>query len=134
HGIGLMLTKDWMEAVDKAPWLQRMKPQAWWHCSGVVVTFLFVCFTFVIFRADSFGKALQIFARMFCAAPSGAVVEAFCISTLPVTLSVYSMFLALEKLCTTPGLLHTLSARVLFFGNGSLPAPAPFYAALALTI
>jgi alginate O-acetyltransferase complex protein AlgI len=134
HGIGLMLTKDWMETVDRTPWLKHWRPQAWWHCSGVAITFLFVCFTFVIFRADSFAKALQIFGRMFTAAPSGAVVEAFCASTLPVTLCVYSMFLILEKFCTTPGLLHTLSAPVRFFWNGSLPARAAVYATIALVI
>src|SRR5262249_46191962 len=70
HGVGLVATKDWLDLVDRTPWLKRLQPHFAWHWSGVAITFTFLIFAGVIFRAEDVPKAMAIFARMFTLAPS----------------------------------------------------------------
>ncbi|MBY0359881.1 MAG: hypothetical protein K2W82_17895 [Candidatus Obscuribacterales bacterium] len=98
HGAGLVVTKDWSDLVNKTPWLSRLRPHFLWHWSGVVFTFTFLIFACVLFRATSIPHTLQVISRMFTLAPSSAVLHAFMVSTLPVSLTCYAIFLALERL------------------------------------
>lgn len=98
HGTGLALSKDWGDFVGRMPTLQRMQRTIWWHWCGVAVTFVFLIFAGIIFRAEDVPKALQVVSRMFTLAPSADVIRAFACSTLPVSISVYVAFLYLSRL------------------------------------
>ena len=60
HGVGLAATRGW--------WAWRGKPKQpvspWRHASAVVGTYLFVCLTWVFFRAGSVEDAVAILARI----------------------------------------------------------------------
>jgi D-alanyl-lipoteichoic acid acyltransferase DltB (MBOAT superfamily) len=97
HGIGLVFTKDWIDFVDRTPWLKRLRPSALWHCCGVAFTFTFLIFACVIFRAENVPKALDVISRMFTIAPSAAVVQPFMRSTLPISAMIYCLYLLFER-------------------------------------
>jgi D-alanyl-lipoteichoic acid acyltransferase DltB (MBOAT superfamily) len=135
HGTGLVLTKDWLDLVDRTPWLNRLRAFSWWHWSGVACTFVFLIFAGVVFRAENVPKAVEIFSRMFTLAASANVIESFAVSTLPISVTVYCCFLALEQ----------MSAKQMFKGNAiigtvqslwqkSIAARAVSYAAVGLVI
>jgi alginate O-acetyltransferase complex protein AlgI len=134
HGIGLVLTKDWIDFVDRYEWLKKLRPQMWWHCTGVAITFTFLIFAGVIFRAENVPKAMEIFARMFTLAPSAQVVDVFAVSTLPVSLGIYCLYLFAEKLSERPGKIQTLVAPVRAFWQTSLAAQCAVYAGLGIII
>lgn len=99
HGAGLVLSKDWTDFAARHSVLGQWRKHPLWHWSGVAFTFTFLIFACVLFRATSVPHALQVAGRMFTAAPSQAVVQAFATSTLPASLSIYSLFLIAEHLC-----------------------------------
>jgi alginate O-acetyltransferase complex protein AlgI len=132
HGTGLVLTKDWLDLVDRTPWLKRMQPQAWWHWSGVFCTFVFLIFAGIVFRAESVPKALEVVSRMFNAAPSGQVVEPFLQSTLPISLTLYGLFLWLERMAHSDKIV--ILKPVQTWWQNSAGARIAAYAALAIMI
>ncbi len=136
HGVGLVLTKDWLELVSRVQALKALQAtQRWWHWAGVAFTFTFLIFACVIFRAPTVPEALTVMQRMFTLAPSAAVVEPFLVSTLPVTLSLYVAYLALQHLGTAQsGLAPAVLHRLARWWNASLPLRATTYASLALVI
>ena len=93
HGTGLVLTKDWLDLVEKTPVLKRCQGHFLWHWSGVALTFLFVAYACILFRAQDLPQAGLIMQRMFQPALPGAVWQALLNSTLPVSGSIYAMFL-----------------------------------------
>lgn len=97
HGTGLVLTKDWLDLVEKTPALKRLQPSRLWHWSGVAITFLFLIFACIIFRAEDVSKALAVMSRMFALAPAGELTHALLVSTVPATLVAYAVYLALAK-------------------------------------
>lgn len=97
HGAGLVVTKDWLDFVEKTPWLKQLQPSKVWHWSGVLVTFTFLIFACIIFRAEDIPKALTVMSRMFTLAPSGELTHALLVSTLPITLTVYGVYLLIAK-------------------------------------
>lgn len=136
HGIGLVLTKDWLELVSKVEALKKLQAtRKWWHWAGVAFTFTFLIFACIIFRAPTVPEALQVMQRMFAINPSTAVVEAFSVSTLPVTLSLYVAYLWLERQGKRGVGLGTRALRVMHgWWSSSLPLRATTYASLALVI
>lgn len=137
HGIGLVLTKDWLDLVERTAWLKRIQPSQIWHWAGVAITFTFLIFACVIFRAPDVPQALQVMASMFTAAPSSAVVEAFLLSTLPISLTLYSIYLLAGKILRdhekAPHTIPTL-ATVRSWWDQSLPARVVAYASLSIVI
>lgn len=97
HGTGLVITKDWLDLVDKTAWLKRFQSTRWWHWSGVALTFTFLIFACIIFRAEDVPKALHVMSRMFVLAPSGALTQAFLLSTLPASMGAYGAYLFLAR-------------------------------------
>lgn len=65
HGIGLAATfVYWMWLEDRGIRRRKRKLPAWRRVLGVLLTFHFVCFCWVFFRADSFTKAWAVLKRM----------------------------------------------------------------------
>ncbi len=64
HGIGLVA-----ERVVRLEWARRRLPvpadTAWRRAACRLLTFNFVCFAWIFFRADSFARAREIIARLF---------------------------------------------------------------------
>lgn len=135
HGTGLVITKDWLEFVERTVWLNRLRASRWWHWSGVACTFVFVVIAFVFFRAENIARACQICARMFAIAPSTSVVEAFLTSTLPVSLGVYTCYLIIERVAAAqPPQADSILPPLRALWKTSITARAISYAALALVI
>ena len=136
HGAGLMLTKDWLDFVDKTAWLKRFQPSRVWHWSGVACTFTFLIFAGIVFRAEDVPKALTVVGRMFCLAPSSHVTEAILVSTLPVSVSLYLAYLVLSKLSekNTATKVGTALLPVRQYFQTSMPARVACYACLSMVI
>lgn len=63
HGMGLALHKFWMHLMSKSkPSGDKMKPL--WRVVGVLVTFHFVCFGWIFFRASSMEVGYQMIAQI----------------------------------------------------------------------
>ena len=60
HGVALALTRGWQD------WRKRNQKiaTAWGRSVAIFLTFNFVCATWVFFRANSAGEALDVFARI----------------------------------------------------------------------
>jgi alginate O-acetyltransferase complex protein AlgI len=140
HGTILVLTKEWQDLVSRISWLSRWRPHPVWHWSGVIATWLLLFMAGILFRSDSMPHALAMAAKLFVPAASSRVVEAFFLSTLPVTLCCYSLFLCFshklesaqknESSSTTAPLI----ARLNGWWQSSLPAQIVIYASLAIVI
>jgi D-alanyl-lipoteichoic acid acyltransferase DltB (MBOAT superfamily) len=63
HGLGLTAVRAFDE-FRKRRGLARTKTR-WSHAAGVLITFHFVCFTWIFFRAESFSQALVFLRQMF---------------------------------------------------------------------
>jgi alginate O-acetyltransferase complex protein AlgI len=133
HGAGLVVSKDWSDFVSRTPWLARLRPHPLWHCAGVAFTFTFLIFACVLFRAADVPQALHVASRMFKLAESGPVITAFLKSTLPYSLSAYSLFLILEQLATRKPELPVLSQFYALW-NESAPLRLASYTTLAIAI
>ncbi len=81
HGLYLIINKLWSDHGLKMP-----GAAAW------IVTFLLVDFTWVIFRADSFHSALQIYAQMFNFSENGT---RFLLPDLGIVLAAFAISLSL---------------------------------------
>jgi alginate O-acetyltransferase complex protein AlgI len=131
HGTGLVFTKDWLDFVEKTPWLKRLQPSQWWHWSGVTFTFTFLIFACIIFRAEDVPKALAVMSRMFTLAPSGELTHALLCSTLPVTLGAYAVYLAI---CKVSEHRFAVVAPVASWWHSSLALRVTSYACLSVLI
>lgn len=141
HGTGLVVSKIWQDFVSSISWLARMRPHPIWHYSGVAVTMFFLFLAGILFRADSIPHALAVAGRLFVLASPGQVTQVFMLSTLPITLSLYGLFLLYclhRDECARNGkdLLPATSAwqALSNWWHASLPAKAVVYASLALII
>jgi alginate O-acetyltransferase complex protein AlgI len=131
HGTGLVLTKDWLDFVERTPWLNKLRTERWWHWSGVSFTFLFLIFACIIFRAEDVPKALHVMSRMFTLAPSAELTAKFMVSTLPVTLTAYVIYLIIAKQAENgvPAL-----APIRAWWHNSIPVRVAAYACLSVVI
>lgn len=93
HGSGLVVSKIWQVIVDRFEWLARLRPHPLWHWSGVAFTMFFLMLAGILFRSENIPHALSMAQRLFMAGPPGEVTETFLHSTLPITLSLYCVFL-----------------------------------------
>jgi D-alanyl-lipoteichoic acid acyltransferase DltB (MBOAT superfamily) len=134
HGIGLVLTKDWLALVEKTPFLNNLRPSKIWHYTGIAFTFIFLIFACIIFRAETVQKALEVIGRMFTLSSYGDVTRAFLVSTLPITLSIYAVFLFLSKLKEDKVEFPYLAKNIISWWRSSLPAQIASYATLAIII
>lgn len=134
HGAGLVFTKDWTDFVNRTPALSRLRPHPIWHWSGVAFTFTFLIFACILFRANDLPQALHVVSRMFNVADSYGVVHAFLTSTLPFSLSLYAVFLLLERLAKVAAQPASILAPALNYWNGSLPTRLAAYASIAVII
>jgi len=135
HGTGLVFSKDWSDLVDRTPFLKRMQPHPLWHCSGVIFVFVFLIFAGILFRSTDVPQALHVASRLFTLAPSYGVIHSFAISTLPFSITAYSIYLIAEQLAKRASTTTVpVVSQVVSFWNSSLPARLATYATIALTI
>lgn len=138
QGVILAVTRDWQKFCDKHPVLSKMKPQWWWHWSGVVSTFWTWTVLLVIFRAPSVTHAFQMYAQGFSSSPAGEITTTFFNSTLPITLIAYGLFCVIhatvEHMQKGEKPLPAVAIKIAEFWNQSSPAKAVTYAAVAVAI
>lgn len=66
HGLALAIHKLWMRIFPKSKvWGKEMRP--FWRCLGILVTFHYVVFLFLFFRASSFESGMQMIHQMLYA-------------------------------------------------------------------
>jgi alginate O-acetyltransferase complex protein AlgI len=70
HGLGLATVRFWQMKMRKATL------PAWWRYASIVLTFHFVTFTWIFFRASSVENAMQILARIGSLTVSAANLSA----------------------------------------------------------
>jgi len=140
HGTILVLTKEWHDLVSKIGWLAKARPHPAWHWSGVVFTWFLLFLAGILFRSDTMPHAIAMAQKLFIPAASSQVVESFLISTLPVSLFLYSAFLILsrwresvEKARPAAAAPSMLSGIEQWWQN-SLAAHVVVYASLAIVI
>lgn len=97
HGTGLVLSKEWTDFAARTPMLAKLRPHPLWHWSGVALTMLFLFMAGILFRADNLPQALKIAHKLIILDNGGEVTSMFLNSTLPVSLSLYVIFLAARK-------------------------------------
>lgn len=135
HGAGLVVTKDWSDFVTRHESLSRLRSHPLWHCAGVASTFMFLIFACILFRASDVPQALHVVSRMFTLAPSSGVISSFFTSTLPYSLSLYAIFLLLEKLASkAASTTIPIASDLVSYWNQSLPARLAGYAAIAIIV
>ncbi len=141
HGSGLVVSKLWQDFVSRVGWLARLRPHPLWHYSGVAFTLFFLFMAGILFRSESIPHALSVAQRLFIPGPGGSVTHIFLQSTLPITLSLYAIFLLfcmdrderIRKGVATqaPSLVP---APLMRWWDGALGARVVVYASLAIVI
>jgi alginate O-acetyltransferase complex protein AlgI len=138
HGTGLVLSKEWTDFAARTPFLSRLRPHPVWHWSGVTFTMLFLFMAGILFRANTIPQALTIAHKLIILDSGGDVTTMFLNSTLPVSLTLYLLYLAarswLEKAARQESPLNgAYSAAGQYFEN-SLPTQVVVYASVAFII
>lgn len=64
HGVGLAATFSWWQLGELRGVRRRRRPKLWRRVMGTVLTFHFVCFGWVFFRAESFAMAWAMLRRL----------------------------------------------------------------------
>lgn len=93
HGAGLVISKEWTDFASRHPVLAKLRPHPIWHWSGVAITMLFLFMAGILFRAETVPQALAIAHKLIIPAEGGDVTGMFLNSTLPVSLSLYMLYL-----------------------------------------
>lgn len=136
HGAGLVLSKDWTDFASRTPALARLRVHGLWHWSGVAATMLFLFMAGILFRADTLPQALRVAQKLVIAGTGGDVTSLFVNSTLPVSLSLYLIYLGakawLEK-TNNREVVDSLAAARRYFEN-SVSTQVVTYASFALII
>lgn len=87
HGAALAVHKVFLERFAGRPGLARTRETLGWRAFAGLLTFVFVCLCFVLFRATTFGHAIDYFAGLFSPQSGrrlvdlGAVVPIFLFAT-----------------------------------------------------
>lgn len=138
HGVGLVASKEWGDFVSKTPLLSKLRPSPIWHWSGVTLTMLFLFMAGILFRAKDLPQALEISQKLFTTNSGGEVLALFLQSTLPLSISLYVIYLLLRKTSEKLKLSqNSLKSPLLSLGNfwdQSLPTQIAVYAGTALLI
>lgn len=137
HGTGLVLSKEWSDLVTRIPALAKLRPHPLWHWSGVVLTTFFLYMAGTIFRAEGVPQALAMAGKLFVPAASGETTRLLLQSTVPVSVFVYFVFLALQKLearVTADQSSHGAVPAVLSWVRTSVPLKIVAYASVAIVI
>jgi alginate O-acetyltransferase complex protein AlgI len=138
HGTGLVLSKEWTDFAARTPFLSRLRPHPLWHWSGVAVTMLFLFMAGILFRADTIPQALRIAHKLIILDSGGDVTTMFLNSTLPVSLTLYLLYLAarsgLEKAAHQQSPLNGAYSAARHYFEGSLPTQVVVYASVAFII
>ena len=64
HGFALALLRYWQEESVDFTAYQALRKRLWWRVLGVVITFHYVCFAWVFFRAPTFGEASAVLSQI----------------------------------------------------------------------
>lgn len=138
HGAGLVLSKEWTDFAARTPFLSKLRPHPIWHWSGVAATMLFLFMAGILFRADTIPQALKIAHKLVILDTGGDVTTMFLNSTLPVTLTLYVLYLSvrslLAKAASPENALNGAFQRVRNYFEGSLGTQIVVYASVACII
>ncbi|MCC7531274.1 MAG: MBOAT family protein [Candidatus Melainabacteria bacterium] len=138
HGAGLVLSKEWTDLAARTPFLSRLRPHPVWHWSGVAFTMLFLFMAGILFRANTIPQALTIAHKLIILDSGGDVTTMFLNSTLPVSLTLYLLYLAarswLDKAARQESLLNCAYSAARNYFEGSLPTQVVVYASVAFII
>lgn len=93
HGAGLVISKDWQDFVARISILAKLRKTAVWHWSGVVITLLFLFVAGTLFRAANLPDTFAMLQKLITPAVGSKLTEQFLVSTVPVALVVYGLFL-----------------------------------------
>ncbi len=139
HGAILVVTKEWQDLVARVSWLARIRPHPVWHWGGVVTTWFLLFMAGILFRSDNMPHAVTMAAKLFIPAHSATVIEMFLLSTLPVSLSLYVVFLLCSRWRESapslqPGAATPLLSRLNLWCRSSMPFQIVVYACLSIII
>lgn len=139
HGAGLVLSKEWGDFASKSPLLSKLRPSPLWHWSGVCLTMLFLFMAGILFRAKDLPQAFKITEKLFTTSSvGGEVVNLFFQSTLPISISLYLIYLIVRKTSENLKASESPLTKPLLnlghFWDCSLPTQIAVYAAAAFLI
>ncbi len=63
HGVGLVIVRAFEVLRKKYTFLPTSK-STWWRVASVIITFHFVCFTWIFFKAESLSQALAVLRQL----------------------------------------------------------------------
>lgn len=138
HGAGLVLSKEWTDFAARTPLLSRLRPHPLWHWSGVAMTMLFLFMAGILFRADTIPQALKIAHKLVILDTGGDVTTMFLNSTLPVSLTLYVLYLAarslIEKASSPENSLNGVFQKARDYFERSVGTQVVIYASVAFII
>ncbi len=138
HGAGLVLSKEWTDFAARTPFLSKLRPHPLWHWSGVAATMLFLFMAGILFRADTLPQALRIAHKLIVLDAGGDVTTLFLNSTLPVTLTLYVLYLAartlLDRAARPESPFNGVFQTVRNYFESSLGTQVVIYASVAFII
>ena len=95
HGSGLIINHWYSNKVAAHPSLQKLHERKLAIVLSTLLTFGFVIFAWVFFRADTLNDAVQMLRDLVRARGSHVLIESFTTSTAPVALFVYGIYSAI---------------------------------------
>jgi alginate O-acetyltransferase complex protein AlgI len=136
HGTGLVLSKEWTDFASRHPVLSKLRPHPIWHWSGVALTMLFLFMAGILFRAETIPQALTIAHKLVVPAAGGEVTTMFLNSTLPVSLSLYLLYLAAKTLIerARQPQIHTAVSLARRYFENSIGTQVVVYTGVAFVI
>jgi alginate O-acetyltransferase complex protein AlgI len=141
HGSGLVATKLWQDFVSQVPALAKLRPHPVWHYSGVAVTMFFLLLAGVLFRSENIPHALNMAHHLFMSGDPGEVTRTFLHSTLPITFSLYMLYLIYcmdrderARRADVTAVPNTVLLGLSRWWESSIPAHVVVYTALSVLI
>jgi len=137
HGLGLVVSKDWHDFVSKYPLLSNWRTTKFWHYSGIASTLLFLFMAGLFFRANNIHDVWVLCGNMIGFNQSiplpHDVTKLFLQSTVPISLTAYSLFLLLRS----PAIANfsaQLVNNIQSYWRSSMPFRVAVYSVIALII
>jgi alginate O-acetyltransferase complex protein AlgI len=105
HGVGLAVNQEYDQLAKKTPFLQKLHAPALSKFICVVITFLTVALSLVVFRSSNMIDAFVVYSHMFwpCAPVGETMVSMWSNSTLPVATFAYIIYFVLSNGEKLPG-------------------------------
>lgn len=103
QGLGLVIAHSWESITGQIAIFKNESLKSLWNGSAWVITFLFVMFGWVLFRARTLDQAAAIYSSMFNFYQWGSIYDnqvfrIFTESTLPIGILSYALFYNVQKL------------------------------------